>query len=57
MRARNAGVEVNVFLPFGSLDMTESHEGNIQENIWVLKDFLEKGVRIWGIPNGTLTKV
>jgi hypothetical protein len=50
LRARNAGVEVNVFLPFGSLDMTESHEGNIQENIWVLKDFLEKGVRIWWDP-------
>jgi len=52
LNIRRSGVEVNVFLPFGSivLDMTE-HEKSIQENLWDLKDFLKEGVRIYWDPN------
>jgi hypothetical protein len=52
LNVRRTGVEVNVFLPFGLiiLDMTE-HERSIQENLWVLKDFLKEGVRIYWDPN------
>jgi hypothetical protein len=44
LKARRTGVEVNVFFPFGSttLDMTDG--------LWVLKDFLEEGVRIYWDP-------
>jgi len=53
LNARRTGVEVNVFLPFSLIifDMTDAHKRGIQENPWVLKDFLQEGVRIYWDPN------